>query len=291
MKRLTPEIDQAYRFCLKQARSHYENFPVASVLLPARLRRPVAAIYCFARRADDLADEGSLPRQQRLSGLDDLARRLDDAAHDEPDADPVFIALGHAIRQFDLPLQPFHDLLTAFRQDVDQRRYESFPDLLQYCRCSANPVGRLLLHLGGQAEPRNLALSDAVCTSLQLINFYQDLYQDFHEMGRIYIPLDEMRRFGVTDAHFRDRITDPGFIRLMHLQYERVDRLLRSGAPLGGRLPGRLGLEIRLIINAGARVLWRLRRQREDLFSRPRLGAADYLRIGRDSLWPASGAG
>ncbi|AHK79494.1 phytoene synthase [Ectothiorhodospira haloalkaliphila] len=286
MHAVSQNVEQAYRECLRQAHGHYENFPVASRLLPAHLRRPVAAIYSFARRGDDLADEGERPAEDRLRALDHLAKQLDAAAAGEPDEDPTFIALAHAIRSFNLPVGLFHDLLTAFRQDVTTRRYATFGDVIQYCRCSANPVGRLLLHLSDQADPRRLALSDAVCTSLQLINFYQDLAQDYHEMGRIYIPTEEMQAFGVTEAHFRDRITDAPFRQLMSKQFQRADQLLRSGAPLGAMLPGRVGLEIRLIIVAGARVVWHLKRQQEDLFSRPRLGSRDYLVILRDGLLP-----
>ncbi|MBK1673535.1 squalene synthase HpnC [Ectothiorhodospira shaposhnikovii] len=277
---------EAYRECLRQAHDHYENFPVASRLVPPRLRGPIAAIYSFARRGDDLADEGDRPADERLTALDDLAARLDAAAAGTPDTDPTFIALAHAISAHGLPTALFHDLLNAFRQDVTKSRYQDFGEVVQYCRCSANPVGRLLLHLSGEADERRLALSDAVCTSLQLINFYQDLAQDYHEMGRIYIPMDDMARFGVTEAHFRDRVTDTPFRHLMQHQYRRADQLMRSGAPLGGLLRGRIGLEIRLIIVAGARVLWHLQRQQGDLFSRPRLQARDYLVILRDALIP-----
>jgi squalene synthase HpnC len=263
---------------------------VASRLLPARLRGPVAAIYVFARRADDLADEGDLAPQQRLEALDALEQRLDAAARNSPDDDPGFRALAHAIEHHHLPVGLFHDLLNAFRQDVTTTRYGDFGDLMQYCRLSANPVGRLLLHLVGHTDERSLAWSDAICTSLQLINFYQDLSQDYHEMGRIYLPQDEMAHFGVGEAHIAQRISDVPMQQLMALQYQRTDRLLRAGAPLGSVLKGRFGLEIRLITVAGARVLWHLKRQRKDLFSRPRLGLADYGVILWGALFPARAA-
>lgn len=276
MHPLPEAVERAYGQCLQQARSHYENFPVASRLLPPRLRRPVAAIYSFARRGDDLADEGGAPAEDRLRALDDLGRKLDAAAAGDPNEDATFIALAHAMAVHHLPAQPFHDLLQAFRRDITQKRYEDFADLESYCRCSANPVGRLLLHLCDRADPERIARSDAVCTALQLINFYQDLAQDFHELGRIYIPREEMRAFGVDEDHFRHRITDDAFRALMHHQFQRAGERLHQGAPLGGMLPGRIGLEIRLIIAAGGRVLTRLRRQETDLFSRPRLRGADY---------------
>ncbi|SEQ06781.1 squalene synthase HpnC [Ectothiorhodospira magna] len=287
MRAVSPSTREAYRECLRQAHSHYENFPVASRLVPAPLRGPIAAIYSFARRGDDLADEGDVSATARLAALDDLATRLEAAAAGAPDPDdPTFIALAHAIAAYNLPTALFHDLLQAFRQDVTQTRYPDFEQVLRYCRCSANPVGRLLLHLTGQADAHRLALSDRVCTSLQLINFYQDLAQDYHEMGRIYLPQDEMARYGVTEAHFRDQLTDPPFRQLMQDQYRRADEYLREGAPLGGLLSGRIGLEIRLIIAAGGRVLTRLQQQHDDLFSRPRLQPRDYLLILRDGLIP-----
>jgi squalene synthase HpnC len=283
---MEPRIAEAYAACLATARGHYENFPVASILLPRHLRGPVAAIYAFARRADDLADEGELEPGQRLAGLDAMAHSLDRAADGAVDDDPVFIALGHTIRRFELPPHLFHDLLDAFRQDVSKHRYADFGELMQYCRRSANPVGRLLLHLTRTAGERNLAHSDAICSALQLINFYQDLEQDYVENGRIYLPQDEMARFGVTEDHIRLRTSDNAFRRLMQFQYQRADQLLRSGAPLGRALRGRFGLEIRLIVMGGARVLHRLTGQQDDLFSRPRLGAKDWWVILSGALFP-----
>ena len=279
-------VRRAYAQCTRRARAHYENFPVASLLLPARMRGPVAAIYVFARRADDLADEGSLAPQQRLDALDALDQRLQAAAAGEPDDDDGFIALSHAIRAHRLPVSLFRDLLDAFRQDVTVTRYQDFGQVMQYCRRSANPVGRLLLHLAGHADARKTACSDAICSALQLINFYQDLSQDYHEMGRIYLPQDEMARFGVSEAHIAEAITDPAMRRLMRLQYDRADRLLRSGAPLGAELGGRFGFEIRMITVAGARVLWHLKRREADVFSRPRLRWTDYAVILRNALPP-----
>ncbi len=274
----------AYRHCLARARSHYENFPVASWVLPAPLRAPVAVIYAFARTADDLADEGDLTPQQRLAALDDYGARLDAAARGRPDDDPVFIALADLLRRYRLPVHLFHDLLTAFRWDVTRHRYRDFPELLDYCRHSANPVGRLLLHLWGEADPLNLAQSDAICTALQLINFYQDLEQDYHELGRIYLPQADMARHGVTEAHLRDRICDDALRNLLREQRERARELLRQGAPLPRRLPGRLGLELAFIHAGGLRVLDRLDENEHDPFARPRLGPGDWLRISARTL-------
>ncbi|MDX9767786.1 MAG: squalene synthase HpnC [Ectothiorhodospiraceae bacterium] len=284
----TPDTitSRAYDECLRIARSHYENFPVASWLMPRRLRGPVAAIYAFARRGDDIADEGDAAPERRLEALDALGAGVDRAAAGMPDDDPVMLALADAIPRHRLPVSLFHDLLDAFRQDVTQKRYAHFAEVVQYCRRSANPVGRLLLHLTGNVDERNLGCSDAICTALQLINFYQDLAQDYEENGRIYLPQDEMERFGVTEEHIAQRISDFRLRGLMQHQYQRADRLLRSGAPLGRALKGRFGLEIRLIVMGGARVLWRLRRQDGDLFSRPRLRLPDWLAIVGGALFP-----
>lgn len=273
----TPALEQAYAFCAQLARSHYENFPVASRLLPARLRRPVAVIYAFARGADDLADEGPLDPARRLVLLDAYGQQLEAAARGQGGDNPVFIALADVIARHHLPPQLFRDLLSAFRQDVTQPHYADFAQLLDYCRRSANPVGRLLLHLNGAASEENLALSDHVCTALQLINFYQDLTQDYAENGRIYLPQDEMQRHGVTPVHLRERRNDPALRELLRRQYQRTRELLLAGAPLGRRLRGRFGWEIRLIIAGGRQVLGRLEAGLETTpFARPRLRRRDW---------------
>jgi squalene synthase HpnC len=280
-----PATAAAYAHCLHRAAGHYENFPVASRLLPSRLRGPVAAIYCYARDADDLADEDPRPaaaRRQALEAMQTRVRSLGDPARE---TEPEWRALADTIWRFALPREPLIDLADAFIQDLDKTRYADFGEVMAYCRRSANPVGRLLLHLENEASLGNLACSDAVCSALQLINFYQDLHQDYTEHGRIYIAVDEMAAYGVTEAHFHDRISDFRMRNLMQLQYQRADRLLRSGAPLGRALRGRLGLEIRAIIEGGARILWRLRQQ-PDVFARPRLRKIDWLLVLGRSLMP-----
>ncbi|WP_197722873.1 squalene synthase HpnC [Sulfurivermis fontis] len=275
-------LAEAYAFCEQMARSHYENFPVASRLLPARLRRPTAVIYAFARSADDCADEGDRPQEMRLALLAGYDHELDAIARGEASRNPVFIALADVMARHGLPHPLFHDLVDAFRQDVTQRQYDDFAALLDYCRRSANPVGRLLLHLNDAASPENLALSDRICTALQLINFYQDLAQDYDENGRIYIPRDEMQHYGVGPEHFRDRRNDPALQELLRLQYRRARTLMLAGAPLGRRLRGRFGWEIRLIIAGGLRVLERLEQQVATApFDRPRLRRRDWPGI----LW------
>ena len=269
--------DRAYADCQAQARRHYENFPVGSWLLPRALRRPITVIYAFARRADDLADEGDLLPAERLARLQELSDLLDGIAQGVPQADPLGMALADTIGRHGLPLGPFHDLLSAFAQDVTKTRYENFGELMDYCRRSANPIGRLLLHLQGVTDARLLGYSDAVCSALQLINFYQDLHQDYVENARVYIPSDEMESHGVRIEHFRDRRTDFAMQRLMQFQYLRAQRLLRSGAPLAKRLNGRFGFELRLIVLGGERILQHLMRNSQDVFARPRLSPADGL--------------
>jgi len=271
--------EQAYKHCLSISKNHYENFPVASWILPRRMRLPTAAIYAFARRADDFADEGNLSDEQRLSELDRLAQQVEKLFAGKLSDDPVFIALTDCVKEFSLPKALFIDLIDAFKQDVTKKRYADFGELMQYCRRSANPVGRLMLYLYGQTDRKSLAQSDAICSALQLINFYQDLTQDYNELDRIYIPQDEIRASFVNETYFKNQRTDGPMILLMRKQYERAHKLLQGGAPLGKSLKGRFGFEIRLIIAGGSRILLKLDKQTDDLFSRPRLDVNDWLWI------------
>jgi len=274
-----PNLKAAYRHCVALAASHYENFPVASRLLPRRLREPIAVIYAFARTADDYADEGDHAPAERLALLDQYRVQLDATLAGATSADPVFIALRDVIATHQLPPQLFHDLLHAFRSDVTTPRYANFDALLDYCRHSANPVGRLLLHLYGAATPENLQRSDAVCTSLQLINFYQDLAQDIDENNRIYIPLDELARFSVREDEFREHRDSAPLRALLDYQIDRARTMMLSGAPLGNALRGRIGFELRLVIHGGLRVLDRLQQRRDTVFARPRLSRRDWLSV------------
>ncbi|ADC72014.1 squalene synthase HpnC [Thioalkalivibrio sp. K90mix] len=280
-----PDIRAAYRHCRVRATAHYENFPVASWLLPARLRGPVAAIYCFARDADDLADEDQRPVDERRADLVAMQERVQILEDPAAESEPEWIALADARQRFGLPAAPFVDLVDAFIQDLEQTRYATFGEVVEYCRRSANPVGRLMLYLDGNPTEEMIGYSDAVCSALQLINFYQDLHQDLTENDRIYLPQDEMAQYGVSEETIAAGQTTFQLRNLMQFQYARADRLLRAGAPLGGMLRGRMGLEIRAIINGGARVLWRLRQQ-DDVFARPRLRARDAWVILAHSLRP-----
>jgi phytoene synthase len=241
---------------------HYENFPVASLLLPAALREPIEIIYRFARSADDFADEGHDAPEVRLQKLNDYRRQL--AAH----SSPLFQDVAKIIREHDLPLQLFADLLDAFSQDVTKKRYANYAEVLDYCRRSANPVGRLLLHLFKRTTELDFQQADAICSALQLINHWQDVDIDYTKDNRVYLPLDEMARFRVTERHLREKICDTAFQQLMRFQVERARALMLSGQGLGRSLPGRIGLEIRATVQGGLRILEKIERAGYDVFRR-----------------------
>jgi phytoene synthase len=253
---------------------HYENFPVASLLLPAPLRRPIEVVYRFARSADDFADEGDDPPEVRLEKLNDYRRQL------ERPLAPLLQDVGKLIREHGLPAQLFADLLDAFSQDVTKKRYENFAEVLDYCRRSANPVGRLLLHLFKRTTDLELRQSDAICSALQLINFWQDVAVDYAKDGRIYLPRDEMARFGVSEKQLQQKTADDPWRGLMAFQIDRTRKLMLEGAPLGRALPGRIGLEIRATVQGGLRILEKIERAGYDVFlRRPTLGPLDWPRL------------
>jgi squalene synthase HpnC len=256
---------------------HYENFPVASLLLPAKLRRPVEVIYRFARSADDFADEGNDPPDLRLSRLDHYRAQLARIEAAQPAREALFQELEKIITDHALPLQPFRDLLDAFSQDVTQKRYASFAQVLDYCRRSANPVGRLLLHLFKRTTDSDTRQSDAICTALQLVNFWQDIEVDFAKDGRIYLPQDEMAHHAVTERHLRDKLCDDAWRALMALQVTRTRELMLSGKDLGRSLPGRAALEIRATVQGGLRILEKIEQAGYDVFRRrPVLKGLDW---------------
>lgn len=263
---------------------HYENFPVASILMPRRLVPAVEAIYAFARGADDVADEGDASPAERLAGLAEYEAALDEIAAGTTPAHPMFARLAGVVRQFQLPLQPLRDLLSAFRQDVVTTRYADYPLLLDYCRRSADPVGHLMLALYGAVDERNLRDSHAICTALQLINFWQDVAIDI-EKGRIYLPLEDLDRYGVSQNDLRTGADTPAWRALMGFEVERARALMLSGAPLAKRLPGRIGWELRLIVQGGLRILERIEAAEYDVFRRrPKLGKHEYLLMGWRAL-------
>lgn len=289
MTRTKAEIDRAYAVCQTMAKTHYENFPVASVLLPKRLRRPIAAIYAFARTADDFADEGQHSPAERLALLENYQQQLvqiTDSSYSGEE--PIFIALQDSIQQFNLPTELFTDLLTAFKQDVMTTRYANFADVLKYCRYSANPVGRLLLHLQGQPSAQQLSQSDAICSALQLINFYQDVEQDLIEQNRIYLPQDRLLAQDITDVNLLDNNTHK-LAPVLKSLYQQTQQMLLDGTSLGTTLSGRLGWEIRAITLAGLITLDKLRQQPEmALLSRPRLSRWDLIKVLLASLLPST---
>lgn len=293
-----PTVEEAYAHCERITRDHYENFPVASRLIPKALRPHVCAIYAFARAADDFADEAGY-EGERLERLDEWEGLLN-ACLEDATAHPVFIALGDTIRRQDLPVSLLRDLLTAFRRDVTTTRHRTFDDLLDYCRYSANPVGRLVLHLFGLRDPGLGRLSDCICTALQLTNFWQDIAVDLRK-DRIYLPRADLERFGVSEEDlFLGHIT-PAFIQLLRFEIARTRDLFHQGLPLvarpriqgdeppcGSKLktrnskPGhrRLAYELRLTWLGGMRILDRIEANRFNVFNRrPTLTARDKIAL------------
>ncbi len=264
---------------------HYENFPVASILLPRRLRRPVEAIYRFARGADDIADEGNASDTERLQALAAYSAELDHIERGQRPSAPGFVQLAEVITEWTLPIQLFRDLLDAFSQDVVKKRYADYPELLDYCRRSANPVGRLLVHLVDRASDENLRRSDCICTALQLINFWQDIAIDW-EKDRVYLPQTDLLRFGIDEAQIADRRWSSEWAALLDFQTDRTHGLMCEGAPLVHQLPGRMGWEIRLTIQGGLRILEQINRVRGDVFRhRPLLRPVDWLRMSSRVLF------
>lgn len=267
---------------------HYENFPVASWLCPPALRPAIMAIYRFARTADDIADEGEATPAERMASL--TAYRADlqaVAAGRQPGprwADTVFVPLGRILSDYRLPTSLLEDLLAAFEQDLVKTRYQDRAELLDYCRRSANPVGRLLLHLWGISNPNALERSDAICSSLQLINFWQDFSRD-GPRGRVYAPAADLQRHGLDANHIAACQDSPAARRLVQELCEWAHALMLQGAPLVHQVPGRAGWELRLVVQGGLRILERIAAMdHASLLQRPRLTALDFPAL----LWRAS---
>ena len=286
--------------------AHSENFPVASWLLPARIRAPIEAIYGFARGADDIADEGDRSDAERLAALGRYVEALDAIeARSEAltGASPMrhhlpaeFLAIGQAVAQYDLPVPLLRDLIDAFRQDVVKKRYVDFAELQDYARRSANPVGRLVLHLFDRFGPKSAqprvplrsvearGWSDAICSALQLINFWQDVALDWKK-GRVYIPQEDLRRFNVSERQIAEGRVDAQWRSLMAFECARARELLLSGAPLGRVLPGRFGLEIRATVHGGLCILDKIDAVSGDVFRhRPALKPFDWIGIVAKAL-------
>ena len=262
-------VESSFQYCEELTRSHYENFPVGSLLLPSQLRKHFYSIYAFARTADDFADEGYGDRdsqQERLELLSQWRELLLRCSQGEA-SHPIFIALQNSIEQFTLPIQLFEDLISAFTQDVTQRRYSSFEDLLDYCRRSANPIGRLILLMFGHKDEQHHLLSDCICSALQLANHWQDVAVDL-DKDRVYLPEQDMARFGVTVEGLNQRQPGLAFRQLMAFETERARDLFRRGKPLCLQVEGRLGFELRTIWLGGWRILERIEQNGYDVFAR-----------------------
>jgi squalene synthase HpnC len=276
-------LAEAQEYCRRLAKGHYENFTVASFLLPHELRPHFHAVYAYCRWADDLADE--------TAGGDESLRLLDwwedelvacyrgDARH------PVFVALLHTIDQFGIPIEPLQNLLIAFRQDQYRKRYADFNELLGYCRNSANPVGRLVLYLGRAATPENFVLSDSICTGLQLANFWQDVARDY-DRGRIYLPLAECQAAGYDHAMFERREFNAAFRKLLAGEVDRAESKLRLGEPLVKRVPCDLRFDVALFIGGGLAILDQIRRLDYNVWRRrPVVSKLTKLRILASAWW------
>jgi squalene synthase HpnC len=287
-------LARAYAACEALARAHYENFPVASRLLPAAMRPHVAAVYAFARVADDIADEGTEPAGARQARLRAWQHRLHQAADSPKDPtaarsrdDLIFVALGHTMRACELPVALFDDLLSAFGQDITTTRYASWADVLDYCRRSANPVGRLVLRIGGYADNALDRSSDALCTALQLTNFWQDFGRDWRA-GRLYVPREVQHACGADESDLRaDRFTAPWTCAIDHC-LATTKRLFAEGRAVCDEVRGRLRFELRLTWHGGRRILERVEALRSDLLHRrPSLGANDVAPLlWRAARWP-----
>ena len=264
--------------------AHYENFPVASPLLPPALRAPVRVIYAFARSADDIADEGDAAPQERIAALDAYEAELDRIDAGQPSDNALFQQLALTLKEHHLNTQLLRDLLSAFRQDVRQLRYANYGELLDYCTRSANPVGRIMLALSDQHSPDFLDKSDAICSALQLINFLQDVAIDIKK-SRIYIPEEDLARFGVSEQQIIDGKIDSQWRALMHFEVQRTRALMVKGAPLAMHVGGRLGWELRFIVQGGLRILEKIEAVNYDIFNqRPTLKPHDWLLLGWRAL-------
>jgi len=253
-----PSLEQSRAYCERLARSHYENFSVASWFLPARLRQHFFNVYAYCRISDDLGDEVGNPAASLLL-LDQWQRELDACYAGSP-RHPVFVALAETVRKFEIPQHEFSDLLTAFRQDQTITRYQTFDDLLGYCRNSANPVGHLVLYLCGYRDAERQKLSDYTCTALQLANFWQDVSVDY-EKGRIYLPLESLRRFGVSEEDLTANRNTSSFCEMMRFEVARAREWFERGLPLVGKVDKELAIDLELFTRGGQEILNAIEKQ------------------------------
>ena len=267
-----PSLEEARAWCQNLAESHYENFHVATWFLPKELRPHFHAIYAYCRVSDDLGDE-VLDPEQAMALLKLWGQELD-ACYEGRTRHPVFVSLAETIKECSIPKEPFADLLVAFRQDQTVTRFETIEDVLAYCRYSANPVGRLVLHVCGEHGDENVRYSDATCTALQLANFWQDVSRDYTK-GRIYIPQKDMESFGVKEEYIADGVATPGFRGLMRCEVEYARNLFEEGLPLIGRVNRHLAVELDLFSRGGLEILRAIEKQDYDVLrARPAISKA-----------------
>jgi squalene synthase HpnC len=280
---VAPTLPAARAYCSQLARSHYENFSVASLLLPRRLLRPFHTVYAYCRWADDLADEtggGQAALDLLRWWREELLR-----CYDGTPRHPVMVALRETIRTFGIPPAPFLDLLHAFEQDQHVKRYATFAEVLDYCRYSANPVGHLVLYLCETYSAENAALADPICTGLQLANFWQDVARDL-DIGRVYLPREDRERFGCGDADLEARRFTPAFAELLRFEVERTRELFRRGWPLLARMPAEVQPDIELFLRGGQAILRKIEQQGYNVLqARPALAKWDKLALLTGVLW------
>jgi squalene synthase HpnC len=272
-------LDEAFAYCAKITNDHYENFPVASLFLPQDKRQYIQAIYAFARTADDFADELNRTPSERLSLLDEWEAQLQKCYETSETTHPVFTALAETVHSLDIPVDPLRDLITAFKMDVTKNRYATFDEVLQYCRHSANPVGRLVLMIFGYRDEYLYSLSDHICTALQLANFWQDIPVDLKK-NRIYIPQTDLQQFGYSEDDLRGHAMDERFRKLLKFEVERTREIFYAGSKLPSLVDRDLRLELRLIWFGGMSILHTIERSRYDVFrQRPELGVWNKVAI------------
>lgn len=278
-----PSVAEAQEYCRRLARTHYENFSVATWFLPERLRQHFYHVYAYCRISDDLGDEVGDPAASLLL-LDQWEAELN-ACYDGNPRHPVFVALADTVRKFEIPKQTFIDLLTAFRQDQSTPRYATFDDLLGYCHNSANPVGHLVLYLCGYRDAERQGLSDFTCTALQLANFWQDVSVDYTK-GRIYLPLEDMKKFGVTEEDIAERRNTPAFCEMMRFEVERARDWFRRGLPLVQKVDRELAIDVELFSRGGQEILNAIERQQfEVLGRRPAISKSRKLALVARAAW------
>jgi len=272
-----PSLEEARAYCERLAKSHYENFSVATWFLPKRLRQHFYNVYAYCRISDDLGDEVGDP-QQSLELLDQWAAELNACYAGSP-KHPVFVALAETVKQFNIPQHEFSDLLIAFRQDQTITRFETFDDILAYCRYSANPVGHLVLYLCGYSDAERQQISDYTCTALQLANFWQDVFVDYGK-GRIYLPLEDLRRFGVSGEDIAQRRATPQFVAMMKFEVERARDWFARGLPLVKMVNRELAIDLELFSRGGQEILNAIERQGYDVLrARPAISKSRKLML------------